>query len=83
MTEPYSSVEITVRTGSEERKIVARRVKDVRMRTDRNLDPEMSIHAGGGEVFARYDGDEADVELNFTALLDPETGTILQESRQP
>lgn len=82
ITSEYSSVEIIIRYGEHVRKIVARVAKDVRVRTDQNLDPDLSISAGGG-ILARFLDDDISVELTFTALLDVETGTTLQESRQP
>lgn len=84
MTElEYSSVEIIITTGDQVRRITARRAKDLRVKTDMDLDPDITLQGDGG-VIARFLGDdEMEVDFTFTALRHPDTDAIMQESRQP
>lgn len=85
MTEPvpFSAIEIKITTGDHVRTILATLSTDVRFKTDRHLDPDVHIHAGGGAVYGRFTGDQMEVELTFTAFNDPATDAIIQERIQP
>lgn len=78
MTEPYAEIEVIVRCLGDVRRIIFPKVSDVRLSTDRLIDPLNILWGEDGAVSVTGRKD-MDVELTFTAFHDEKKNYICME----